>query len=293
MNDRWRSIAFVLAVILAILGGIAAAVVLNSGPGPSVLPSPTTAAGASSPPSPSAGDSVASAASPSIAVAPTPSPSPTASPSPTPQANLTSITFTAMHLDAQKGTLAGLARTFAFATEGPGSVTAAMKSTTASGRTIFCLKPVGGTSVCRTGTSATLTGTTSRPTTNWLVSAIGSGTDAPTLDISLTFGTSKRSVTLTNGRFDGTDFPYDGATFEIKPRSAGSIKVSAAWGHPFDYALLVEPASTPAHDLASAGNAPSATASFAALAGTLYVGTVANLEGGFGITNLTLTVSWP
>ena len=45
MNDRWRPIAIVLAVILALLGGLSAAVVLTGGPGPTVLPSPTTAAG--------------------------------------------------------------------------------------------------------------------------------------------------------------------------------------------------------------------------------------------------------
>lgn len=295
MNDRWRSIAIVLAVILALLGGIAAAVVINGGPGPAVLPSPTTAAGGSSQPSAgaSAGASAGPSSGPSLPVPSTAPATPTPVPSPTPQANLTTITFTSMRLDAQKGTAAGLARTFAFSTEGPGTVTAAMKSTVASGRTIFCLKPIGGSAVCRTSTAATLTGTTTRSKTNWLVTAIGSGTDSPILDISLTFGTSKPSVTLSNGRFDGTDYPYDGATFRLTARSAGSIKVTASWGHPFDYALLVEPASTPAHSLTSSGNAPEATASFPALAGTVYDGTLANLEGGFGITEMTITVSWP
>ncbi len=294
MNDRWRTVAIVLAVVLAVLGGIAAAEVLNSGPAASVLPSPTTGAGASGQPSPSSSAGPSSGPSlPLASAAPSVAASATPAPSPTPQANLTSITFSAMRLSAQRGTLIGKARLFSFTTQGPGTVTATTKPAGGSGRTIFCLKPAGGSGVCRTGTGLTLTGTTSRASTNWQVSAIGSGSDAPTLDIGLTFGSSTPSVSLANGRFDGTDFPYDGATFQLKARSNGPIKVSASWGHPFDYALLVEPASTPPHDLNTTGNAPSASTTVPATAGTLYNGTIANLEGGFGITDLTLIVSWP
>ena len=296
MNDRWRTVAIVLAVILAILGGLAAAVTLNGGPAPAVLASPTTAAGASSQPSGTGSTPPSQIASQPAVPSPVSSaspPTPTAVPSPTPQANLVTITWTAMRLDAQTGSLAGLARTFAFSTQGPGTVTATTHPTVTGGRTIFCLKPVNGSGVCRTGTSLTLTGTTTRQTSSWIVTAIGSGSSAPTLDIGLTFGSATPSVTLTNGRFDGTDFPYDGATFKLKTRGDGPIKVTAAWGHPFDYALLVEPASTPPHDLNPSGSAPSASASFSAVAGTTYDGTLANLEGGFGITNLTMTVSWP
>ena len=292
MNDRWRSIAIVLAVILALLGGLSAAIVLTGGPAPTVLPSPTTAAGASA--SPSAGDSGLPSGAPPTPSGSAPPVSPTPSPSPTPQANLTTIVFTSMKLNAQKGTNIGLGRNFAFTTEGPGTVVASMKSTIPSGRTILCLKPIGGTAVCRTSTAATLTGTTGQAKKNWVVTAIGSGADAPTLDISLTFGSSHPSVTLTNGRFDGAAYPYDGATFRLTARAAGSIVVKANWGgHPFDYALLVEPASTPAHGLAPSGNSTNATATFPAVAATAYNGYLANQDDGFGTTGLTLTVSWP
>jgi len=292
VNNRRRTIAIALALILALLGVLASAVVLNCGPGPTVLPSPTTAAGASN--QPSGGGSNQPSSGPSGPGSSTPTGSPSPTPSPTPQANLSTITFTSMRLDAQKGSAAGAARTFAFQTEGPGSVVAAIKSTITSGRTIICMKRVGGSNVCRTSTAATLTGTTTLTKTSWIMTAIGSGTDSPTLDISLTFGTAHPSVTLTNGRFDGTAFPYDGATFRLTAPTSGTIAVTATWGaHPFDYALLVEPASTPPHGLTSAGNAPGVTAAFPAVAGTAYNGTLANLEVGFGTTSLTLTVSWP
>ena len=292
MNDRWRNVAIILAVILALLGGITAAVVITGGPAPAVLPSPTTASGGSSAPS-----SASASASPSTGSA-TPSSgasaSPTPVPSPTPQPNLTTITFTAMKLDAQKGALVGLPRTFAFTTQGPGTVTVVLKPTLSSGRTIACLKPAGGTATCHTGPGATLTGTTTRPKTNWTVTAIGSGTDAPTLDIGLTFGTLSPSVTLTNGRFDGKLYPYDGVTFRLTTPRTGSHRPQGDWGgHAFDYALLVEPASTPAHDLATTGNATYATGTFAVTAGTVYKGTLANLDEGFGFTALTLTITWP
>ena len=291
MNDRWRTIAIILAVVLALLGGITAAVVIGGGPSPAVLPSPTTAAGGSSEPSSSASGLPSVAPS---AVASVPAASPTPKPSPTPQANLTTITFTAMKLDAQKGALAGLARTFSFATEGPGTVVAVIKPTATSGRMIACLKPAGGSAFCHTGSSATLTGTTARAKTTWILTAIGSGVDAPTLDIGLTFGTLHPSVTLTNGRFDGKVFPYDGATFKLTTPRSGSLVLKGDWGgHAFDYALLVEPASTPPHDLTSSGNAPHATGTFPVVAGTAYNGTLANLDDGMGTTGLTMTVTWP
>ncbi len=293
MNDRWQTIAIILAVVLALLGGITAAVVITGGPAPVVLPSPTTAAGSSAQPSALASSSSLPSTAPS-SIASVPAASPTAVPSPTAPANLTTITFTKMKLDAQKGTLAGLPRTFAFTTEGPGTVTVVLKPTVTSGRTIACLKPAGGTAVCHTGPSATLTGTTVRAKTNWTLTAIGSGTDAPTLDIGLTFGTGHPSVTLTNGRFDGKMYPYDGATFKLTTPRAGSLVLKGDWGgHAFDYALLVEPASTPAHGLKSSGNAPHATGTFPVTAGTAYNGTLANLDDGFGLTSLTLTVTWP
>jgi len=291
VNDRWRTITIVLAVVLALLGGITAAVVIGGGPGPTVLPSPTTAAGGSSAPSASASGLPSVAPS---ATASAPAASPTATPSPTPQANLTTITFTAMKLDAQKGLLAGLSRTFSFATEGPGTVVAVVKPTISSGRTIACLKPAGGSAICHTGPSATLTGTTVRAKTTWTLTAIGSGVDAPTLDIGLTFGSLHPTVTLTNGRFDGKAYPYDGATFKLTTPRSGSLVLSGDWGgHAFDYSLLVEPSATASHAPTSSGNAPHASGTFAVVAGTTYSGTLANLDDGFGTTGLTLTVSWP
>ncbi len=133
MNDRWRNVAIILAVILALLGGITAAVVITGGPAPAVLPSPTTAAGGSTAPS-SAG--TASRRRPrSLPPSSAPLPSPTAVPSPTPQPNLTTIEFTAMRLDPQSHAATGAApRTFAFTTEGPGTVTAVFKQTIAGGQ---------------------------------------------------------------------------------------------------------------------------------------------------------------
>ncbi len=296
MNDRWRTITIILAVILALLGGVTAAVVITGGPSPVVLPSPTTAAGGSLRPSAVASggaSGVPSGGPGSSASAPAGSASP--APSPTPQPNLTTIVFTALKLDSQTGSLAGSARTFAFASEGPGKVVAVFKGTASGGKAIDCIKPAGGSNFCRTGTTETLTGTTtSAGKTNWIVTAIGSAAGAPTLDISLTFSSVHRSVKLTNGRFDGQIYPYVGATFKLTAPRAGSLTVKANWGgHAFDYALIVELASTPPHDLATSGNSNGATASFPVLAATAYRGTLANLDDGFGLTPLTMTVSWP
>ena len=297
MNDRWRTITIILAVILALLGGITAAVVITGGPSPVVLPSPTTAAGASAQPSAIA-SALASAGAPSVgpsaggSVAPS---SPTPAPTPTPQANLTTIEFTSMRLDPQSHTATGAApRTFAFTTEGPGTVTAVFKQSIAGGKTIACLNQVGGTSICRTGTAETLTSSTTKAKTSWTATAIGSGSSAPTLNITLTFGNSKPSVKLTNGRFDGTTFPYDGVTYLLTDAKAGSVVVKADWGgHPFNYSLILEPASTPPHTLGITGNSTTATGTFPIVAATAYKGTLANLDDGMGFTPLTMTITWP
>jgi hypothetical protein len=294
VNDRWRTITIILAVILALLGGITAAVVITGGPSPAVLPSPTTAAGASAQPSAVAS---ASAGAPSIgpsageSLAPS---SPTPVPSPTPQPNLTTIVFTAQKLDAQSGTLAGTARTFAFTSEGTGKVVVGFKGTASGGKAVDCLKPAGGSGICRTGTVETLTFTTSAAKTNWIATAIGSVSAAPTIDISLTFSSLHRSVKLTHGRFDGQAYPYVGATFKLTTPNAGSLTVTANWGgHPFDYALILEPASTPPHTLGITGNSNGATGTFPVTAAAAYKGTLANLDDGFGVTPLTMTVTWP
>lgn len=297
MNDRWRTITIIFAVILALLGGITAAVVITGGPSPVVLPSPTTAAGASTQPS-AVASALASAGAPSVgpsageSLAPS---SPTPVPTPTPQANLTTIEFTSMRLDPQSHAATGAApRTFAFTTEGPGTVTAVFKQSIAGGKTIACLNQVGGTSICRTGTAETLTSRTTRAKASWTATAIGSGSSAPTLNITLTFGSSKPSVKLTNGRFDGTTFPYDGVTYLLTDSKAGSVVVKADWGgHPFNYSLILEPASTPPHTLGITGNSTTATGTFPIVAATAYKGTLANLDDGMGFTPLTMTITWP
>jgi len=127
-DERWKTVAIVLAVVLAGLALIVVATSLPSGSpsktaapagsaGPSSEAAASGPAGGSAPPSTEA--SAAPATSPSASASAGPSPSPTVPPT----AGLAQITFSNFRLDA-KSDSAGVARTFTFKTDGPGNVTA-------------------------------------------------------------------------------------------------------------------------------------------------------------------------
>ena len=213
-EQRWRSVAIVLTVVLVGLVGLIFFTDLPRG-----------STSASNPPSFALGSPSASALSskspgasvePSGSVEPSASAStgPSASPTNQPTAAQNRITFTGVKLDARSNSN-GKARTFTFRTDGPGSVTAKLIAKSSGGTTRFCLKVgANGTPVCRIWAAGTLTGLTSaKGKTTFSVTAIGQGSATPTVDVQLTFRALAPSVTVTNARFDGTDStPTTGST---------------------------------------------------------------------------------
>lgn len=296
-----------LAVALALTIGVAVAVSLpSSGPGSATnQPGGSSAALGSALPSGSAGSIAPGSSSgpsggPAASGSPVPSGSPAASPSPTatpiPAAPIAQIVFAGFRLDASSDQ-AGAARTFTFKTDGPGTITAKL-ATTSGGKSRMCLT-VGKTApLCRNESSGTLTGiTSSTRQTTFVVTLIGFGAATPTVDLTLKWRAKTHSVTLTNSRFDGTDpafAGFNGISARISARIAGNLAVKGDWGgHPFNYTYaLVDLTNTAAGGMFP-GNGTGIDRSDPLVAKDSYGFSLTNAAAGFGVTPMTLTITWP
>jgi hypothetical protein len=303
-DERWKTVAIVLAVVVAGLALIAVATSLPSGSASkTAAPSGSSAASAAAAASGTAGSAGASLApsagsgsSASTAPGTSASAGPSAKPTVPPSAGLAQITFSDFRLDA-KADAAGVARTFTFKTDGPGSVTAKLTGKSPQGTTRFCLK-VGKTApLCRDWRSGTLTGTTSsKSQTTFVVTMIGIGIATPTVDLSLAFRAKEPAVTLTKGRFDGTapEFDgYNGMGGKVKVRSGGSIATKAEWGgKPFDYTYTLVDLVEPSGGGVFTGNGVGMDRTDPVTASRSFGFSLANSDPGFGTTPLTLTIAW-
>jgi len=293
-EERWRSVAIGLGVVLVALVVVIVATSLPTGsPSPTAQPSGGSPGLASGTP---AASSSAGAPTEAPSVPASASAAPTATPSPTipPSAGLATVTFTDFKLDAASDS-AGKARTFTFKTDGPGNVKATLSTKSPQGTSKFCLKVGGGSPVCRTLASGTLTGTTSaKGKTTFTVTLIGSGIATPTVGLTLSFRAREPSVALTNGRFDGaSDVGYDGMRFRIKVRSGGSVATRASWGTTtFDYSYeLVDP-TNPGGAQTFTGNGTSMDRTDSVAPSRTWGVSLLNTSSASGRVPLTMTVSW-
>ncbi len=296
-EERWRNVAIVLALVLALLVVL---VVATSLPGGSSNATPRPSASAARPSaggSPSATSSAAAgSAGPSATASPSASAkaSPSASASGTANAGVAQVTFSGFKLDATSDP-AGKARTFTFKTDGAGNVHAKLARKSPQGTTKFCLK-VGSTApICRNWTSGELTGTTSaKGQTTFVVTLIGVGIATPTVDLGLSFRAAQPSVTLTNGRFDGTASDgYNGLSGKVKVRSVGSITVNASWGttptnYTWSYVDLTDPTKTGVFP----GNGTQVDRTDNVTPSRSYSFSLVNSAAGSGQVPLKMTLAW-
>ena len=305
-DSNWRSLAIMLAVVLALGLGLAFAVSMPSSPSAATnSPGGSSAALGSGQPGGSAasiapGSSAGSSGQPAGSAGSIPSASPLASPSPTATpvrgAPSSQIVLAGFRLDASSDS-AGAARTFTFKTDGPGTATAKLATST-KGKTTMCLT-VGKTApLCRNWTAGTLTGiTSSAKQTTFVVTLIGQGAATPTVDLTLKWPANTHAVTLTNGRFDGTDptfAGYNGISARISARIAGTLAVKADWGgHPFNYTYALVDLTNPAAGGTFNGNGTGIGRSDPLAVKDSYGFSLTNADLGFGATPMTLTVTWP
>jgi hypothetical protein len=299
MADRnLRTLVTALAALLVLVVAITLLVIVgrngpgNASPGTSptarlVAPSPA----ASVNPTQSASAAPTASAAPSAA-----SLEPSLAPSSSPLASgLATLTFIGLKLDASTDP-AGQQRIVSFSSDGPGTVTAKLVSTTPQGTTHMCLlvgtKQVG----CKDWASGTFTGKTTQAHANWHVTLIGSAIATPTVSLTVTFQALAPSVKIEHARFDGTAFPdTNGIQARFTARTPGNARIVANWGgHPFAYEidLFDEGGGGGDSTLANQGPSTNVDQTLPVTPGDWRL-VLQNIEDGFGVTDMTATVSWP
>jgi hypothetical protein len=291
-EERWRSVAIVLAVVLVLLVALTFWTSLPPGEGSATARPSSAGAASDNPGSPSAPASPSEAASASPTDSPSASPS--ASASGTANAGVAQVTFSGFKLDAMDDP-AGKARTFTFKTDGSGNVQAKLARKSPQGTTRFCLK-VGATKpLCRNWSSGTLTGTTSATgQTTFVVTLIGVNIATPTVDLSLSFRARMPSVTLTNGRFDGTGSGgYNGQSGKVKVRSLGTITVKTSWGtEPTDYSWSYVDLTDPSNTGVFPGNGTEIDRTDTVAPSRSYGFSLVNAAADTGPVPMTMTLAW-
>lgn len=296
MTDRnLRTLVGALIGLVVVVVAITLLVIVGRGGSATATASPTApgSAAVSSSPAPSLTPS-------SSAPAPTPSPTPSASvapstvPSSAPSTSAT-MTFLGLKLDAANDT-AGQPRIITFRSDGPGTITAKLVSTTPQGTTHMCLLVGTKQIACKDWASGTFTGKTTQAHTDWTVTLVGSAIATPTVNLTVTFDALAPSVKIQHARFDGTAFPdTNGIQARFMARTPGNARLVADWGgHPFAYEidLFDETSGTGDKTLANQGPSTNVDQSLPVTAGSWRI-VLQNIEGGFGTTDLTATLSWP
>lgn len=302
MTNGQRLAAVGLFLVAVVAGVLVASFALgaiggSSGETPTsgAVASPTAAPTASPSPSPAS-------ASPAPSTSPSPSPSPSSSPTPTPSPTPTasaappaSITITQLKLDA-KVNPDGLNRRVKFQAQGPGTIDVHVTATTPMGQAVVCLKSTAASLGCTTTADGSLSAPITDPSGNYTLTLRGDGLGEPIVDVTLTFPASQPAVTISNARFDGTEFPdTNGIQVIVTPRVDGQLGLAAHWGgHPFVYEIdLIEQGGTGGKTLGDQGPATRVNTSFPITAPNPWKLVLQNAETGFGPTGLTASISWP
>ena len=230
VNDSsWRSLSAILGVACVILIIAAGALLATNSGSPAPSSSDTSQTSAVPSGSVSSG-SPGPSASPSASSVPSPTPKPTA----VVQAPIAFVSFNKMMLDAANDPL-GTARTFTFVTDGAGPVGIAFTQGTGKALVKICAKIDDSKPDCRTGSKVTYTGAfTDTAHSVWIVTLVGSGTNKPTVDVSLSWPTNDSRITLTHGRLQGSTSPgvpeaLNGFICTFKTNAAGNVTVAASW----------------------------------------------------------------
>jgi hypothetical protein len=294
MENRSRLAVIALVAVLAVLGGFAAGAFLT-GNRASPTEAPSGVAEATDEPTDEATEAPTDEPSDEETTDPTDEPTdePDASATPAP-APTASIAFSRMQLDAEDDSN-GSDRTFTW-NSATGSVKAQVASVSGIGDIVMGLSTPDKELGCRTAPSGTLSAKTTKSRETFILTLRGADTAQPLADVTLTFPAKKPKVAIEHARFDGTDYPdTNGIVATFTPRANGNVGVTAEWGgHPFTYEVdLIEQGGsgnlTYAPDQGSVGT----DVDFAVTAPNPWRLVLQNTEGGFGITPLNATISWP
>jgi hypothetical protein len=283
-------LVLVIAVTLLLVVGRNGSATASPSAPPVALGSPSEGATVtpteSAPPSATPEETATSATEASPSVAASGSPGVT---------TLATLTFIGLKLDATADP-GGEARVVTFRSDGVGTVTAKLNSSSPQGTSHMCFlvgtKEIG----CKDWASGTFTGKTSQAHANWTVTLQGSAAETPTVDLTVTFQSVAPSVKIQHARFDGTASPdSNGIQARFSARGSGEARLVADWGgHPFLYEidLFDESGGSGNVTLSNQGPSTNTDEALAVTAGNWRL-VLQNIEAGFGTTDLTATISWP
>jgi hypothetical protein len=317
-NDRWRTVAFGLAILLIVVVGFAVAQAIAPGsPGPtgSAGPSATTAgptptaAGSPSlgpttaptvPPSEAVPPSATVGPPPSVAPSTTPTGAPTAGPSasvppssPGPSATgpvPAVVTIRGLKVDAGDDA-AGRDRRLTFKTEDPAMVFVKVEGLAPKASVDACLLLNDAELFCTSGPTFQMSGHTSRPNGTWTVTLRGTGSATPSMDVRLEFPSDSPAVTISGAWFDGAARPaYNGLAVELVPAVGPEVSATATWEGSQSYRLSVQPSGGTALTFEGTGSGVDRDVPVAA--GLLQRIELRNIGAGAAHIALTATVAW-
>jgi hypothetical protein len=218
---RYRNVALVLGLLVATMAGATGRLLvsdLNPATGPTSTALQTDSA----------------ALSPS----PTSSPTETPTPSPTPTETIPVVTgstaqvvFHDMMLDSSASK--GLARTFAFTSDGQGSVSGHVVAAAPLDNISLCVVVNDNPPACASGATPGFSlATPPGDHSTWVVTVIATKSlSTPIVDLAFSWPSIAPSITLTHGRFQGLPNPdtLRGITVDFMPRNSGTATLAARW----------------------------------------------------------------
>jgi hypothetical protein len=125
------------------------------------------------------------------------------------------------------------ARTFVFASDGPGAVSAEVVSSSPSDTSRMCVAVDDAEAICRDGVApgfASMITLTER--SRWTITLTSLSDGSPTVDVAFRWPSKHPSIGLTSGRFQGSPNPDSLRSLQatFKPRTAGRVTLEASWG---------------------------------------------------------------
>jgi hypothetical protein len=127
----------------------------------------------------------------------------------------------------------GMARTFTFTSDGPGSVSAQVVTAAPLASSKMCIQANADPPRCLTGaTPGFVTVAPSGDRAQWTVTLIATAAGStPVVDVAFTWRTNAPAITLSHGRLQGAPNPDSlrGVTATFTTRAAGPASVAASW----------------------------------------------------------------
>ena len=164
------------------------------------------------------------------------------------------------------------------------------------GQVVTCVRTTKKDFGCQTLADGVVSYATNTKQSDFTVTLRGDGVAAPVVDVEIGFPSDAPSLTIEHARFDGTAFPdTNGIQALVTPAADGNVRLVASWGgHPLLYEVdLIEQGGPGVHALTDQGPAPGTDVSLGVVPPNPWKLVLENTETGFGVTDLTASITWP